>query len=169
MPDAIAKECMICQIKFSTFVRKHHCRRCGQVVCSSCSPHHVSLTATDLSVGGHTPSGVQGKLERVCKECFKEMTAQHNRCKSSKLAWKEGDFVCCLLANSQLRSPVDYRVSESLGQDSLSNLSAVVQGQSTSIEATSGHDSTDTEDSDDSADEEVNLAYTLCNLKHFAV
>lgn len=155
VPDAVAKECMICHIKFSTFVRKHHCRRCGRVICSSCSPHHVSLTATDLSMGSHTSSGVQGKLERVCKECFKEMTAQHNRCESNKIGWKGGDFVCFPLANSQSRASADSRMSESLGQYSLSSLSSVTLGQDTSIETTEGHDSTDTEDSDDSADEQV--------------
>ena len=46
-------------------------------------------------------------------------------------------------------------MSESLGQDLPSSLSGVVRGQGTAIEATAGHDSTDTEDSDDSADEEV--------------
>ena len=79
VPDAVAKDCMICQMRFSTFVRKHHCRRCGRVVCSACSPHHVSLTAADSALTGHAPSE-HSKLERVCKECFKEMTAQHNRC-----------------------------------------------------------------------------------------
>ena len=82
VPDAVAKECMVCHTKFSTFVRKHHCRRCGRVVCSSCSPHHVSLASSDPGSSSHTPSsGEHTKLERVCKECFKEMTAQHNRSK----------------------------------------------------------------------------------------
>ena len=94
VPDAVAKECMVCHIKFSTFVRKHHCRRCGRVVCSSCSPHHVSLAAVDSSMTGQTPpSGEQGKLERVCKECFKEMTAQHNRCKGNTLVVKDSDLL----------------------------------------------------------------------------
>ena len=84
VPDAVAKECMVCQTRFSTFVRKHHCRRCGRVVCSACSPHHVSLTAADSALLGHAPSE-HSKLERVCKECFKEMTAQHNRCKLLRL------------------------------------------------------------------------------------
>ena len=88
VPDAVAKDCMICQTRFSTFVRKHHCRRCGRVVCSACSPHHVSLTAADSALTGHAPSE-HSKLERVCKECFKEMTTQHNRC---ELTCKESSF-----------------------------------------------------------------------------
>ena len=77
VPDAMSRECMICSVKFTPFVRKHHCRRCGRVVCSSCSPHRVSLNAGEGPVTSvDTP---QGKLERTCRECFKEMTAVHNR------------------------------------------------------------------------------------------
>lgn len=83
VPDAMSKECMICSSKFTPFVRKHHCRRCGRVICTSCSPHRVSLNTTDGPGGGlgTTVSGEaqQGKLERTCRECFKEMTAVHNR------------------------------------------------------------------------------------------
>ena len=30
--------CFVCQKKFSFFLRRHHCRACGQVVCDDCSP-----------------------------------------------------------------------------------------------------------------------------------
>ena len=78
VPDSMTKECMICSTKFSAFQRKHHCRRCGRVVCTSCSPHRVSLVTGE---GGVVSGGGEGggKLERTCRECFKEMTAVHNR------------------------------------------------------------------------------------------
>lgn len=42
-PDAEVTICPICHTQFSIFVRKHHCRKCGRVVCASCSPHRITI------------------------------------------------------------------------------------------------------------------------------
>lgn len=42
-PDAEVTYCPICKTQFSIFVRKHHCRKCGRVVCNSCSPHRIII------------------------------------------------------------------------------------------------------------------------------
>lgn len=42
-PDAEVTFCPICKTQFSFFVRKHHCRKCGRVVCNSCSPHRITI------------------------------------------------------------------------------------------------------------------------------
>ncbi|OLN88489.1 RUN and FYVE domain-containing protein 2 [Colletotrichum chlorophyti] len=42
-PDADVTFCPICHTQFSIFVRKHHCRKCGRVVCNSCSPHRITI------------------------------------------------------------------------------------------------------------------------------
>ncbi|KAL2271110.1 hypothetical protein VTJ83DRAFT_481 [Remersonia thermophila] len=42
-PDSEATYCPICGTQFSIFVRKHHCRKCGRVVCNSCSPHRITI------------------------------------------------------------------------------------------------------------------------------
>ncbi|KAL2127585.1 hypothetical protein VTI74DRAFT_10457 [Chaetomium olivicolor] len=42
-PDSEATYCPICGTQFSFFVRKHHCRKCGRVVCNSCSPHRITI------------------------------------------------------------------------------------------------------------------------------
>ncbi|KAK0729056.1 FYVE zinc finger-domain-containing protein [Apiosordaria backusii] len=42
-PDAEVTYCPICHTQFSIFVRKHHCRKCGRVVCASCSPHRITI------------------------------------------------------------------------------------------------------------------------------
>ena len=59
--DRDAKHCFSidCQIMFSSFVRKHHCRECGGVFCSDCSDQKKSLSHL----------GFAGKV-RVCKSCF---------------------------------------------------------------------------------------------------
>ncbi|KAK1752392.1 FYVE zinc finger-domain-containing protein [Echria macrotheca] len=42
-PDAEVTYCPICLTQFSIFVRKHHCRKCGRVVCNACSPHRITI------------------------------------------------------------------------------------------------------------------------------
>ncbi|RHY88667.1 hypothetical protein DYB37_003288 [Aphanomyces astaci] len=37
--DSKRRACVLCDRKFSTFVRKHHCRACGEVICKNCSSH----------------------------------------------------------------------------------------------------------------------------------
>ena len=54
---------MICGQRFSAFNRKHHCRQCGRVVCSSCSPHRVIIDPQ-----------TDNKPERGCSECVKEVS-----------------------------------------------------------------------------------------------
>ncbi|CAI6337922.1 unnamed protein product [Periconia digitata] len=41
--DADATHCFVCGSQFTWFYRKHHCRKCGRVVCSACSPHRITI------------------------------------------------------------------------------------------------------------------------------
>ncbi|KAK1835602.1 FYVE, RhoGEF and PH domain-containing protein 6 [Podospora conica] len=68
-PDAEVTYCPICRTQFSIFVRKHHCRKCGRVVCGSCSPHRITIPyqyivqppgAPRLPVPTMTPPAVLG-------------------------------------------------------------------------------------------------------------
>ena len=42
-PDSEVSECPICGRTFTFWYRKHHCRKCGRVVCTSCSPHRITI------------------------------------------------------------------------------------------------------------------------------
>ena len=42
-PDEDVTNCPICGVTFTFFTRKHHCRKCGSVVCNSCSPHRITI------------------------------------------------------------------------------------------------------------------------------
>ncbi|KAF2644452.1 hypothetical protein P280DRAFT_476490 [Massarina eburnea CBS 473.64] len=42
-PDYEATHCFVCGSQFTFFYRKHHCRKCGRVVCSACSPHRITI------------------------------------------------------------------------------------------------------------------------------
>ena len=42
-PDNEVSSCPICGTQFSLLYRRHHCRKCGRVVCASCSPHRITI------------------------------------------------------------------------------------------------------------------------------
>lgn len=51
--------CMCCnETRFSMFNRRHHCRRCGRVVCKPCSQHMTII---------------KERPERTCKDCYQYM------------------------------------------------------------------------------------------------
>jgi zinc finger FYVE domain-containing protein 26 len=44
-------ECMCCQsVAFSMFNRRHHCRRCGRVICGSCSTRRTKVLVSSVYV-----------------------------------------------------------------------------------------------------------------------
>lgn len=57
-PDHECKACVLCNAKWTTFNRRHHCRQCGGVVCQNCSNQKKTIQG-------------QGKV-RVCTKCFKK-------------------------------------------------------------------------------------------------
>ena len=60
MSDAKTDTCMAChRVRFSMFARRHHCRRCGRIVCADCSRQRAY---------------VRGESEaRVCDDCYAQM------------------------------------------------------------------------------------------------
>lgn len=42
-PDIEVSDCPICSHRFNFWYRKHHCRKCGRVVCANCSPHRITI------------------------------------------------------------------------------------------------------------------------------
>lgn len=62
MADENCKECYDCRSVFTTWRRKHHCRICGQVLCSRCAPNIIK---------GHR-FGHDGMV-RVCNLCLAVM------------------------------------------------------------------------------------------------
>lgn len=42
-PDSDVSECPICRRPFTWLFRRHHCRKCGRVVCNECSPHRITI------------------------------------------------------------------------------------------------------------------------------
>ncbi|QRW16388.1 ankyrin repeats [Rhizoctonia solani] len=79
-PDDTVSECRACRRKFTWLLRKHHCRRCGQIFCDRCSSRRAVLDPSDVvlepSVAEHQ-SNYPGSssTHRVCESCYDATTA----------------------------------------------------------------------------------------------
>ncbi|XP_068938675.1 pleckstrin homology domain-containing family F member 1 isoform X2 [Petaurus breviceps papuanus] len=68
IPDKATDICMRCtQTKFSTLTRRHHCRKCGFVVCGDCSRERFLMPR------------LSSKPLRVCGLCYRELVAEKRK------------------------------------------------------------------------------------------
>lgn len=58
MPDSASDICLVCEARFTTTNRRHHCRMCGILVCSKC--------CKDKTMIGHISAT---KKQKVCRHC----------------------------------------------------------------------------------------------------
>ena len=61
VPDRRVSMCQQCTVEFTVLIRRHHCRACGQVVCSTCSSNKAPLRYLDFDSA------------RVCDTCFETL------------------------------------------------------------------------------------------------
>ncbi|XP_040267483.1 zinc finger FYVE domain-containing protein 26 isoform X2 [Bufo bufo] len=68
IPDETEAICMVCKNeRFTMFNRRHHCRRCGRLVCSSCSMKKMVV------------EGCRENPARVCDQCHNYFFANANK------------------------------------------------------------------------------------------
>lgn len=67
--DCDVSECRRCRRRFSLFVRKHHCRRCGRIFCDACSSHREKLSLHELIIDPCMPEMLAVELEGPCRVC----------------------------------------------------------------------------------------------------
>lgn len=96
-PDDAVLSCPLCQANFTWFHRKHHCRKCGRVVCNNCCSKFYSLPSASIvrqpeselptffarlaaAEPGITNVQATGVEEvRTCDSCFSAM--EQDRCR----------------------------------------------------------------------------------------
>lgn len=70
--DQDVDACHKCKRRFTFFLRKHHCRRCGRIFCDACTSHRAHLDAGDLVIDPAMPEmlGIERiGPSRVCDWC----------------------------------------------------------------------------------------------------
>ena len=60
--DEGSEACVGCTVKFTIYERRHHCRACGKVFCSSCSQYQSMIPKMKIH-----------QKVRVCKPCLDEL------------------------------------------------------------------------------------------------
>lgn len=72
--DEDSDRCAICDAKFTWYFRRHHCRKCGRVVCGDCSSQQISYFPNTIIVLGENERGVlrPGEPYRTCDQCIEE-------------------------------------------------------------------------------------------------
>lgn len=89
--DYSTDRCMLCHTSiFSMIIRRHHCRRCGRLVCHACSRHRMQVPTY--------PSGVKF---RVCEDCYtqtmnKKASSEYDNIMLSSNSDSAGSAVTCM-------------------------------------------------------------------------
>lgn len=78
----ISGSCYTCQRTFGTFLRRHHCRRCGESFCQDHSSQIIPLP----KYGFHS-------AVRVCDPCAAEASAEHEQFLRAAHAMKRGSIM----------------------------------------------------------------------------
>lgn len=91
-PDDTVSECPLCTKAFGWWTRRHHCRKCGRVVCSSCASNfyaipstqivrtpHDSMRAFAIGLDSNSNSEAQTEEVRTCDGCFSRL--EQDRCR----------------------------------------------------------------------------------------
>ncbi|CAL5326507.1 unnamed protein product [Camellia sinensis] len=77
VPDEAVTKCTSCRMDFGAFVRRHHCRNCGDIFCDKCTQGRIALTEDEHAIP-----------VRVCDRCMAEVTQRLGNAKetSGKIA-----------------------------------------------------------------------------------
>nr|CCC91223.1 conserved hypothetical protein [Trypanosoma congolense IL3000] len=125
--DVHAQQCVQCNAAFTLFVRRHHCRLCGEVFCDGCSQRRATIPAHFKLEG----------QQRVCDRCFQRLecgcTLAIKRYGKGKEVyagcWSQGQWVSrglflredgsIIVTDSNGRPILDSSASTQLGEDKL--------------------------------------------------
>jgi len=79
--DSLVAQCNGCNKRFGTFLRRHHCRGCGKLFCSTCCQANLALSDSSekapavIIIDGMSQLAVSTEQHKVrqrsCKACFK--------------------------------------------------------------------------------------------------
>ncbi|KAG4934544.1 hypothetical protein JHK87_048546 [Glycine soja] len=72
VPDEAVLKCTACGVDFGAFLRRHHCRNCGDIFCDKCTRGRIALTSDE-----------DAQQVRVCDRCMAEVTLRLSNAKES--------------------------------------------------------------------------------------
>ncbi|CAH3158676.1 unnamed protein product, partial [Porites evermanni] len=101
--DEAVSMCMLCDVLFTKFRRRHHCRACGRVVCGHCSSFKAALEYKN------------GKLEKVCQCCHKVLVTGSSEEKAKEAVAKGNSILKIGNANIWQSGYLNFKVKGDKG------------------------------------------------------
>jgi hypothetical protein len=71
-PNSESRVCMLCDCAFTLVKRRHHCRRCGLLVCNACSLRRVVTNGMTIP-------------QRICDKCVTEIATDPQACSKNEI------------------------------------------------------------------------------------
>lgn len=106
-PDESSRSCFICKETFTWYFRRHHCRRCGNLVCDY---HIKAMIPLDQNARIH-PQGLKSK---ACNTCFDDWRIlkklHHSRTSSIAESSTSSQGTAMPIPNHQQRQADDVRI-----------------------------------------------------------
>ena len=70
IPDNMRLSCLNCNLAFGSLLRRHHCRLCGEIFCSSCSQNEYVLASPNEE---QKPGQSSNLTVRACNYCWQHI------------------------------------------------------------------------------------------------
>lgn len=128
-PDAEVTSCPICGTIFSFWYRKHHCRKCGRVVCAACSPHRITIPRQYIvrpPESTTSPPGSSPSAEPTVIDLTGDETAVSNPVLNPALGGGEEVRLCNPCVPDPNPNPLGYEALRPPGHRSTHSLSSTM-------------------------------------------
>jgi hypothetical protein len=76
--------CAGCARPFDLFSRRHHCRRCGRVVCEACSPHRQAMPLMAYTAPVRVCNDCNGNVEPLAPAADRKRAAEETAAQAEK-------------------------------------------------------------------------------------
>ncbi|KAI8372286.1 ankyrin repeat-containing domain protein, partial [Choanephora cucurbitarum] len=77
--------CRRCHRFFRLLVRRHHCRKCGQIVCDRCSMNRMLLSVEEIVRPPHRHQVEMDEPQRICDECAEQAVIENSKKRTSRM------------------------------------------------------------------------------------
>ncbi|AMD19238.1 HBR337Cp [Eremothecium sinecaudum] len=71
--DNLVRNCSGCSRRFTFILRRHHCRCCGSIFCSSCAGHFAYYDKDRVKILQRSERSMEIAPYRTCNTCFKTL------------------------------------------------------------------------------------------------
>ncbi|OMJ68661.1 hypothetical protein SteCoe_26848 [Stentor coeruleus] len=131
MHDSNTKTCLSCELPFTTFRRRHHCRYCGKIYCGKCATkknEKISnkkiqricakcYTLIKRRINSHTPASISMEINNQAINSFREPSNLHSTSESHSSIEEDGQKVRLFTISEDVPHEVEMTKNEINAED----------------------------------------------------